>query len=87
MLILSQDKKTIHNFNNIISIQIEEGYNGFNLKIYSAINDYTPLGKYKTEERAKEVLQDIIETYKENGIVKIGNAQVENKVVYEMPLK
>ena len=87
MLILSQDKKSIYNFNNIISIQIEEGYNGFNLVVYGAINNYTSLGKYKTEERAKEVLQEIIETYKENGIIKIDNVQVENKVVYEMPEK
>ena len=87
MLILSQDKETIYNFNNIISIQIEEGYNRFNLVVYGAITNYTSLGKYKTEERAKEVLQEIIETYKESGIVKIDNVQVENKVVYEMPEK
>ena len=87
MLILNQDKKSIYNFNNIISIQIEEGYNGFNLIVYGAITNYTSLGKYKTEERAKEVLQEIIEAYKENGSVKIDNIQVENKVVYEMPEK
>ena len=87
MLILSQDKKSIYNFNNIISIQIEEGYNGFKLIVYGAITNYVSLGKYKTEERAKEVLQEIIEAYKENGSVKIDNIQVENKVVYEMPEK
>ena len=63
MLILSQDKKAIHNFNNIISIQIEGDYTGFKLKVYDAINDYTSLGKYNTEERAKEVLIDILSRY------------------------
>lgn len=87
MLILSQDKQAIYNFNNIISIQIEEGYNGFKLKSYEAINDYTSLGEYNTKERAKEVLQEIIETYKESEITQIDNVQVENKVVYEMPFK
>ena len=96
MLILSQDKKAIHNFNNIISIQIEEGYNGFRLIVYGAITNYTSLGKYKTEERAKEVLQEILKLYKVTEIFKIisdrisgetGATVIQNGFIYEMPEK
>ncbi len=71
MIIVSQDKKQMVNFNNIEIIFLQEKevwYQG----IYGAGYE---LAEYKTEERAKEVLQDIIEIYK----VAIPTA------VYEMP--
>ena len=64
MLILSQDKKAIHNFDNIISIQIEQANAEYKLYVYDTINDNTSLAGYDTEERAKEVLQEIINEYK-----------------------
>lgn len=45
------------------------------------------LGEYKTEERAKEVLQEIIEAYKESRFIELDSIKAENKVVYEMPEK
>ena len=87
MLILSQDKEAIHNFNNITSIQIE-GWNGYyGLYVYDAANSDTLLGAYDTVERAKEVLQEIIKAYKESGFVELDGLKTENKVVYEMPEK
>ena len=90
MLILSQDKELIVNINNKEDISLKEDYyeghfNGVEIMAKNKI--YSTLGLYATKERAKEVLQEIIETYKENGTVKIDNVQVENKVVYEMPEK
>jgi len=80
MIILSQDKKTILNFNNIQDIRIETyGTHEKGVKVYKIFagnfEGYaTELGKYKTEERAKEVLNDILEWY-------------ENLNYYTMPEK
>ena len=63
MIIVSQDKKAIYNFDNISSIQIEECNGTYNLIVYDQINDRDSLGTYETEERAKEVLQEIIKIY------------------------
>lgn len=62
MIITSQDKETIINFESITRISIippvEEGY-----KYSIAINGCLDLGYYKTKERAKEILQEIEKTY------------------------
>lgn len=61
MIIVSQDKKTIINFENTTRISIippqKEGY-----KYSIAINSCLDLGYYKTEERAIEVLEDLYST-------------------------
>lgn len=63
MMILSQDKQKIASTDNLNYIQVEEiqpYYQQFEYEIkayYS--NDKTLLGKYKTKERANEILQDI----------------------------
>ena len=64
MIIVSQDKDLILNFKNIDAIGIGnplENDDGMFKVLASTTsdNEYT-LGKYKTEERAKEVLQEII---------------------------
>ena len=90
MIIVSQYKNEVWNFNNlgIIYVPRETQYEGnWSIKTQDQNGDIYELGNYGTKERAKEVLQEIIETYKESGIVKIDNVQVENKVVYEMPEK
>ena len=63
MIIVSQDKKVIYNFDNISSIQIEECNGTYNLIVYDQINDRDSLGEYKSKERAREVLQEIIKIY------------------------
>lgn len=66
MIIVSQDKSVIVNFNNIEAIEIgnveENQCKGI---IYARlVSDYFyKIGEYKTEERAKEVLQEIINKY------------------------
>ena len=88
MLILSQDKDKILNFNNIIQVYVNKYANKYPDISCDTLNELNiNLGDYKTEERAKEVLQEIIKAYKESVIVKIDNLQTENKVVYEMPEK
>ena len=112
MIIVSQNKKSIYNFDNIRKIKIIKCYNekhdysnitfdgGITMKDDTKIlgEGWDTLGKYQTEERAKEVLQEIVETYKSQDI-EIYNKEPVNefykqdflkeilhkKVVYEMP--
>lgn len=68
MIIVSQDKKQIINFNNIRIVEInnpntwQQGF--YSIDTYPECEDqqkwHIRLGKYATEERAKEVLQELI---------------------------
>ena len=95
MIIVSQDKTKIVNFDNIDAIEIGNPlkYVDGMFKVFASTtsdNEYT-LGKYKTEERAKEVLQEIIGFYKKTDcIIGIGDSlkQVVNlPKVFEMPVE
>ena len=88
MIIVSQEKDEILNFNNIMNIQVtnceEDGYlisAGF---IVGRDDNYRDLGYYKTEERAKEVLQEIVKAYKETNY-EYENCWCLRNVIYEMP--
>lgn len=101
MIILSQDnekvRKRIINFNNIIYLGIDRpGLNDYviifkdNTMDDNKLKDYNCLlGIYDTEERAKEVLQEIIKEYREyrtaecDGYTNI----LQETAVYEMPVK
>ncbi len=70
MIIVSQDKIRILNFDNVQDVRIEPyGTHIKGKKIYKIFagnfDGYAvELGTYEKEERAKEVLQEIIEIYK-----------------------
>ena len=82
MIIVSQDREHIVNFNNIKEIRINS-YNSLMIDIYS---DYKlQLGHYKTEERAKEVLQEIIQTCTRWENFKYSIAEGIGTPRYEMP--
>ena len=83
MIIVSQDKKsTVENLN--LGIRSKGEYNQ-NYTIYNTeIGE--DLGEYATEERAKEVLQEIISKYKTTLYNSKKNETVVNiPKVYEMP--
>ena len=73
MIIVSQDKMEIFNFEEIFRLYVdnwsneefETGPNCFCIKAEKSSDNmiYAFLGEYKTEERAKEVLEEIIELY------------------------
>ena len=78
MVIVSQDKKTIYNFNNINCIFIN--------------SDNEIRGRYKTEERAKEVLQEFTKAFVERRITKdaqkyFGYSSMPEDTYFEMPEK
>ncbi len=95
MIIISQDKETIINFESITRISIippvEQEY-----KYSIAINGCLDLGYYKTKERAKEILQEIEKTYSSYLSLSGGPAKMKGQMdiqpnifnipkVYKMP--
>ena len=82
MIIVSQDKNTVVNFDNIMTISQENGKVGV-----STHDDFPTIAKYKTEERAKEVLQEIIQSYVDWENLKIGQPDGVFDPKYEMPEK
>ncbi len=85
MIIVSQNKKKIINFDNVNTLYaIKTG------EIMSFDNSYNSsddcsdiLGKYKTEERAKEVLQKIVSEYKKYATVQ--NVEGDIRGIYNIP--
>lgn len=92
MIIVGQDKDIILNFNNTESIAIlnplEDNDGMFRVcAITPSDNEYT-LGNYKTEERAKEVLQEIISRYEyaqRNLADSNDTSPFEQVFIYQMP--
>lgn len=85
MIIVSQNKNRIINFDNIlqlyISRYIEETITEYCIRYEDCNNSYEDIGAYKTEERAKEVLKEIIDMYKFNRCEAVG----QKNAVYRMP--
>ena len=65
MIIISQDKGKIMNFDNMTRVYItfDEGDDDVCIRTDTVDSLYENLGYYKTEERAKEVLQEIVQLY------------------------
>lgn len=82
MIIVSQDKKKIINFDNIQYINI------FKNQLYAGnipnnkLGDFdTLLGEYTTEERAKEVLEEISDWY---GLKNLGEMDCMSGIAYTL---
>lgn len=94
MIIVSQNKKRIFNFENLVEIGVfarniyppKDNVKRYDLHGMGKNGQNIILGAYDTEKRAKDVLQEIIETYEDcnESIVSTGYGYVKNKV-YEMP--
>lgn len=89
MIIIDQDKNKIINFDNVNEISITETGEVLVVNNTYITNDCLDvLGKYDTEERAKKVLQEIINKYKTTLYNSKTNETVVNvPKVYEMPTK
>ena len=93
MIIVSQNKGVIINFEkvNIINInKLDERQIGAWFNCNEEENNNVFLGEYATEERAKEVLQEILKYYnslKRKSVYAIGdgNFTFSEKFYYEMP--
>ena len=98
MIIINQDKTEIFNFEEIFRLYVDNWSNEefetepncFCIKAEKSSDNmiYAFLGEYKTEERAKEVLQEIVSKYKTTLYNSKTNETVVNAPkVYEMPTK
>lgn len=96
MIIVSQDKYNILNFNTTVNIGLEEISTFSNTTQISAQTNGNTivLGYYSTEERAKEVLQEIINAYCCTKILQLPNVNYKTDIsgkdmvktiAYEMP--
>ena len=87
MIIVSQDKTKIVNFDNLTQVYItqDEEETAYFIRYETVDSLYDDLGKYETEERAKEVLQEIIEIYREKIIHGSSGYFSSTKTVYDMP--
>jgi len=68
MIIISQDKRMLINFNNISGVVIRKNNEDsmWQLQCKAEGENKRIIGKYKTEERAKEVLNEFAEFYYRN---------------------
>lgn len=87
MIIVSQNKTKIVNFDNLIQIYItQDEEETANFIRYESVDSlYEDLGEYKTEERAKEVLQEIITRHGNWENMKMGQPSGICSPVYEIP--
>ena len=84
MIIVNQDRTELVNFDNIMCINItnceEDGYllsAGF---IVGRDDNYRELGYYKTEERAKNVLEEITIAYGNTEMIKIPEIKINEEI-------
>lgn len=92
MVIISQDKTMILNFEYIETIEIgnplENNDGKFKILCDTTSDNQYTIAEYETEERAKEVLQEIRSKYKITLYKSKTNETVVNvPKVYEMPTK
>ena len=100
MIIVSQDKTKIVNFDNLTQIYItqDEEKTATFIRYETVDSVYDDLGEYKTKERAKEVLQEIVKKYSSYLELKGGPAIIQGRMdiqpnifnipkVYVMPLE
>ena len=93
MIIISQDKKQIINFDNVTQIYISdcEGYDtGYFIRFGAVDSSYDDLGEYATEKRAKEVLREIIEFIRAKSNILMDAEGIKTEFtgnIYEMPEK
>lgn len=91
MIIVSQDRDILVDFDNVESIWIySDEKSRFSVEATADTN--STLGYYKTEERAKEILQEIVKKYdvlKKNTVYAQGDSgfTFNEHYYYEMPEK
>lgn len=84
MVIVNQNRDEIINFEKMNNIYVSKSGE---VRACANMEDCVyVLGKYESEERAKEVLQEIIKAYKETNY-EYENCWCLRNVIYEMPEK
>ena len=85
MIIVSQDKDVIVNFDRTQNIWIDDDVLDKTNTSFDIVADEQTIGTYATEERAKEVLEEIVESYTNWNNLVCGQPTGECSPKYEMP--
>ncbi len=91
MIIVSQDRRTIVNFDNMKTIELDSETNFTSINIFRETNEVETgvcglfIGHYATEERAKEILQEIAQRYTNWENLKVGQPSGICSPRYVMP--
>ena len=90
MIIVSQDKDVIVNFDRTQNIWIDVDVLDKTNTSFDIVADEQTIGTYATEERAKEILKEMVRKYElGTNKIKIKNSRgaeiVERNIIYEMP--
>lgn len=84
MIIVSQDRDKIMNFDNVTTIELSTDYET-EKKIIICINtlggEHFNIGKYGTEERAKEVLCEIYSRYSVKEMYKRADSKTQEEMI------
>ncbi len=84
MLIISQEGKTIINFKRINFLNIEEADNSkFNILINYGDDMEGIIATYETEERAKEVLQDLLKSMNKQKFIMKPKINIDQQTIEE----
>lgn len=91
MVILSQNKKRIFNFENLVEIRVfahnnyplKDNVKGYDLQGVTQNGKYIILGIYATEERAKEVLLEIATHNATFNLFKCSDTEKQKRAVEE----
>lgn len=84
MIIVSQDKCTIVNLDNVKTIELDRETDFKSIIIFRETNEVETgvcglfIGHYATRERAKEVLQEIVMLFKEEEMFHIRKSSLNN---------
>lgn len=86
MIIVSQDRYKVINFNNVSVIAINE----HDIECETTDGIVITIGTYKTVKREKEILQEIVEAYVDSKKSKeaqavFGYSVIPSNTYYEMP--
>ena len=86
MIIRSQNKKGIINFNNIDTIGIEPNHCGYDVAAYNGTREScVKLGEYSTKEKAIKVLDIIQSAYNTIETMKIDKCAWRDNHYFQMP--
>ena len=83
MIIVSQDRDKIVNFDNLTQVYItqDEEETAYFIRFETVDSLYDDLGEYETEERAKEVLQEIYKNYSGFELIRCVNDNFQQKLI------
>ena len=87
MIIVSQSKDFMINFDRTYAISLGESGEKYIVVAINEVGDVS-IGEYSTQERAKEIFQEIIQAINNKSTVKIAEDMITTVVsseIYEMP--